>query len=77
MPPPAHGTATREALAKELKSCFEALTRRTLGVPAEGQAEAQPVPPKLDESVLEVRAAAAPPRPLSNLPHRAKLRAQS
>jgi hypothetical protein len=39
----------------DLKKSIDALTRRTLGVPKEGEAEAQPIPKKLDEAVKEVR----------------------
>ena len=47
---------TRDQLSQSLKDAIGQLQRRTLGVPAEGSAEAQPVPKVLDESVLQVRA---------------------
>ena len=45
----------KSQLAVALKEGIQALTRRTLGVPHEGEAEAQPVPKQLTEDVKEVR----------------------
>jgi hypothetical protein len=48
-------TTTKGKLTAALKEAIQALTRRTLGVPHEGKAEAQPVPKQLTDDVKEVR----------------------
>jgi hypothetical protein len=52
----AQATDTQTLLIAGVKSAIGALTRRTLGVPEEGQSEAQPIPKVLDDKVKEVRA---------------------
>lgn len=46
---------TQAVLLAGVKAAVDALTRRTLGVPEEGCAEAQPIPKVLDDKVKEVR----------------------
>ena len=48
-------TPAKDMLTGALKESIQALTRRTLGVPHEGDAEAQPIPKQLTDDVKEVR----------------------